>query len=318
MTLQDDGRLRVSSEEVRSAPQTHAVPHPYGNAERGVASPAPPRRRRLALAAVTIGLGLIVLVGGGLTIALALVGVGSRGADTADARSVRPATDAEQTSIAKEDLSLVAPTVEGSIGGLRGLSQRWNGSAVPWRRLDGNLLVLVTNRHVASPDQNSSRASLEVTFGSGKSVPVRNVALPIGTALDLSLLLVDASSLQENVDYCLLTPCPEDIWPSLKPGDDVVAVGSSLGYPQTQTFGRISALRQDMAIRMMLGRWIQFDATVLPGNSGGPLLQMISDRWRWVGVITAGSDPGVGFAIFAGELFQTSFRWIRDEGPSLQ
>ncbi len=318
MTSQGDGRLRISADEVRSAPPAHALPRSYGDALRSVVPPDPPRRRRLALAAVAIGLGLIVMVGGGLTIALALVDVETGGTDASAARSVRPATDAEQRSIAKEDLSLAAPTVEGSTGAIRGLSERWSGSAVPWRRLDGNLLVLVTNRHVASPGQHAGTASLEVTFGSGKSVSVRNVALPIGTSIDLSLLLVDASSLQENVDYCLLTPCPEDTWHSLKPGDDVVAVGSSLGYPQTQTFGRISALRQDRAIRMMMGRWVQFDATILPGNSGGPLLQMISDKWRWIGVVTAGSDPGVGFAIFSGELFRTSFRWIGDEGPSLQ
>jgi S1-C subfamily serine protease len=319
LTSRGDSRLRISADEVNRAPQTQADRYASGNASWGVASPPQARRsRRPILAAVAIGLGLVVLVGGGLTIALAAIDRMTDGADAASGRSVRPATDAEQRSISKEGLAVVAPTVEGSCDTVGGLSQQWHGSAVPWRRLDGDLLVLVTNRHVSSPNQRQGTTNLEVTFGSGKSVPVRNVALPIGKNIDLALLLIDASSLQEYVDYCLLSPCPEDTWLSLKPGDDIVAVGSSLGYPQTQTFGRISALRPELASRMMAGRYVQFDATVLPGNSGGPLLQLIDDKWRWIGIVTAGSDPGVGFAIFAAELFQTSFRWVGEDGPAMQ
>jgi S1-C subfamily serine protease len=59
-------------------------------------------------------------------------------------------------------------------------------------------------------------------------------------------------------------------------GDQVVAVGSPLGFSGTITTGIISQIYEDA---------YQTDAAVNPGNSGGPLLDM---RGRLLGVTTLG------------------------------
>lgn len=74
----------------------------------------------------------------------------------------------------------------------------------------------------------------------------------------------------------------------LRAGDDVYAIGSSLGLPGTVSRGVVSAIRQ--------GGAIQTDAPVNPGNSGGPLLD---GRGRVIGVTTS-EDPdahGIAFAV---------------------
>jgi putative serine protease PepD len=59
-------------------------------------------------------------------------------------------------------------------------------------------------------------------------------------------------------------------------GDQVVAIGSPLGFSGTITTGIISQVYSDA---------YQTDAAINPGNSGGPLLDM---RGRLLGVNTLG------------------------------
>ena len=78
-----------------------------------------------------------------------------------------------------------------------------------------------------------------------------------------------------------------------KIGDPVVAFGSPGGFQATATVGIISAIRS---------RWIQTDAQISPGSSGGPLL---NDRGEVVGITSLrfGAEPsGLGFAIDFREL----------------
>ena len=73
-----------------------------------------------------------------------------------------------------------------------------------------------------------------------------------------------------------------------KIGDPVVAFGSPLGFQATATVGIISAIRS---------RWIQTDAPISPGSSGGPLLNV---RGEVVGITSPGFGAGrssPGFAM---------------------
>ncbi|MEO1611683.1 MAG: trypsin-like peptidase domain-containing protein [Pseudomonadota bacterium] len=92
---------------------------------------------------------------------------------------------------------------------------------------------------------------------------------------------------------------------SLEVGDLVLAIGNPFGVGQTVTSGIISALaRTGGAQRTRQGRglggyFIQTDAAVNPGNSGGALVDMSG---KLVGVNTAivsrsGGSNGIGFAI---------------------
>ena len=70
----------------------------------------------------------------------------------------------------------------------------------------------------------------------------------------------------------------------VRKGDGVVALGYPLvsiqGQEQKATFGRVNALSGAMADE----RFIQVDAPIQPGNSGGPLLD---ERGNVIGVVTA-------------------------------
>lgn len=95
----------------------------------------------------------------------------------------------------------------------------------------------------------------------------------------------------------------------LKVGDYVLAMGNPMGLSSSMTLGIVSNPRRvftsfsgSEAEEMDLGegqttgiftRWIQHDALILPGNSGGPLVNL---RGEVVGINELGGN-GVGFAI---------------------
>lgn len=91
---------------------------------------------------------------------------------------------------------------------------------------------------------------------------------------------------------------------SLEVGDLVLAIGNPFGVGQTVTSGIISALARTGGQRtrqggQLGGYFIQTDAAVNPGNSGGALVDMSG---KLVGVNTAivsrsGGSNGIGFAI---------------------
>lgn len=90
---------------------------------------------------------------------------------------------------------------------------------------------------------------------------------------------------------------------SLEVGDLVLAIGNPFGVGQTVTSGIVSALARSRAPSRKRGTvggyFIQTDAAVNPGNSGGALVDM---EGRLVGVNSAiltrsGGSNGIGFAI---------------------
>ncbi|WP_181234055.1 Do family serine endopeptidase [Enhygromyxa salina] len=107
---------------------------------------------------------------------------------------------------------------------------------------------------------------------------------------DLAVLKIDASDLQ---------PVEFGDSDSLEVGDWVLAIGDPFGLPQTISAGIVSAKgRANMGI-VDYEDFIQTDAAVNPGNSGGPLVDLSG---RVVGVNTAiasrsGGNNGIAFAI---------------------
>ncbi|MGH6841975.1 MAG: trypsin-like peptidase domain-containing protein, partial [Methylocella sp.] len=86
---------------------------------------------------------------------------------------------------------------------------------------------------------------------------------------------------------------------ALEVGDIVLAIGNPFGVGQTVTQGIVSALARTQVGISDYGFFIQTDAAVNPGNSGGALVDM---RARLVGINSAifsqtGSSIGIGFAI---------------------
>lgn len=82
----------------------------------------------------------------------------------------------------------------------------------------------------------------------------------------------------------------------LEVGEWVMAVGNPFGFENTITIGVISALnREDVSGDIKVGL-IQTDASINPGNDGGPLINI---KGEVVGVNTAAATEGqgIGFAV---------------------
>src|SRR5690606_34268959 len=108
---------------------------------------------------------------------------------------------------------------------------------------------------------------------------------------DLALLKVGAENLSE-------VPFADS--DALLVGDFVVAVGNPFGLGQTVTSGIVSGLGRALGLREeSYENFIQTDAAINRGNSGGALVNL---RGELVGINTAilsgsGGNIGIGFAI---------------------
>jgi serine protease Do len=142
--------------------------------------------------------------------------------------------------------------------------------------------LIVTNRHVVI-----GARSVRVKLADGREVPAQVIGVDATT--DIALLRVSAGRLPalhlESSD-------------KVSVGDPVVAIGNPFGLGQSVTAGILSArgrvLEEDPYID-----FLQTDAAINLGNSGGPLL---STDGAVVGVNTAiltpsGGSVGLGFAI---------------------
>ncbi|MGQ0444558.1 MAG: S1C family serine protease, partial [Beijerinckiaceae bacterium] len=146
---------------------------------------------------------------------------------------------------------------------------------------------VVTNYHVIKgTDQFAAHLS------SGASVPVR----VIGTAPNY-----DIAVLQLERPQTPLRPIAIGNSADLQVGQSVFAIGNPYGLEQTMTAGIISALRRTMptAEGHEISGGIQTDASLNPGNSGGPLLDSSGLLIGVTSMIISGSgaSAGVGIAI---------------------
>src|SRR5690606_18040297 len=169
--------------------------------------------------------------------------------------------------------------------GLPGFSQRRQagslGSGVIVRP-DGYIL---TNYHVVE-----AADSIRVALSDGREVDSRVVGADPET--DLAVLKINLPDLQA-IDL--------DREEQLKVGDVVLAIGNPFGVGQTTTLGIVSALGRNRLGINIYENFIQTDAAINPGTSGGAL---VAAQGRLVGINPAiysetGGSLGIGFAIAA-------------------
>ena len=146
---------------------------------------------------------------------------------------------------------------------------------------------ILTNHHVVN-----AADEIEIATPDGKKLPAKVVGSDPDT--DIAVLRVEAQNLP-----AITFGSSEN----LRVGDIVLAIGNPLGIGQTVTSGIVSALgRTGLGINTF-ENFIQTDAAINQGNSGGALLD---SRGNLVGINTAilsqnGGSIGIGLAIPASQ-----------------
>lgn len=143
--------------------------------------------------------------------------------------------------------------------------------------------TVVTNNHVID-----GASEIEIYFSDGSHLPARLVGAD--AKMDLAVLKVEAGHPLPFVSFG-----DSD---AAKVGDWVMAIGNPFGLGGSVTLGIVSARNRDIQSGPY-DQFIQTDAAINQGNSGGPLFDMDG---KVVGINTAiiaqgGSSLGIGFAV---------------------
>ncbi|MBP7861766.1 trypsin-like peptidase domain-containing protein [bacterium] len=158
---------------------------------------------------------------------------------------------------------------KGSVGSGTGFVVRDNG-------------YIVTNNHVVA-----NAGKIEVSFQNGKNYDAQIVGTD--SFSDLAILKIDAKNLP-TLNFGNSS--------KVRPGEFSIAIGSPMGFKHTVTFGIISAVGRDVHDINGNINFLQTDAAINRGNSGGPLINI---KGEVIGVntaiITKQFAQNIGFAI---------------------
>ena len=144
---------------------------------------------------------------------------------------------------------------------------------------------IVTNKHVVEHGY-----AVTVAFSDGTSFPAEIVAT--NQRPDLALLKIAAGKPLPYVKFG-----DSD---ALRVGEPVIAIGNPLGLSSSLSVGVVSALNRDVNMTM-IDDFIQTDAAINHGNSGGPLFnlqgEVIGVNWAIIAPGQQTGSAGLGFAI---------------------
>jgi serine protease Do len=160
--------------------------------------------------------------------------------------------------------------------------------------------LILTNYHVVE-----NMTSIMIKLQSGESL--RGAVVGFDEETDLAVIKVKPAR-----DLPAVNLGNSD---DVQVGDWVLAVGSPFGLEQTVTAGIISTKERQTDPGASFRRFIQTDAAINRGNSGGPLVNM---RGEVIGInsqiaTSTGDYNGIGFAL-PSNIASTVFRSITSEG----
>lgn len=143
---------------------------------------------------------------------------------------------------------------------------------------------VVTNYHVID-----GGTTIEVEFNNGERFPAKIIGTDEET--DLALLQIQSKRSFPIVSF--------HKGGDLRIGDWVVAIGNPFGIGQSTSFGIISAIGRERVESGSYVDYVQTDATINTGNSGGPLFNPAGDVIAVNSAIYSptGASVGIGFSI---------------------
>ena len=159
--------------------------------------------------------------------------------------------------------------------------------------------LIITNHHVVA-----DASQITVRLSDDRSLRAELLGSDPGT--DVALLQVEAEDLVE-IDFADVS--------TVAVGDYVVAIGNPFGIGQTVTSGIVSALGRAGINNNNYEDFIQTDAAINQGNSGGALVDM---EGSLIGINTAiisgsGGSNGIGFAVPT-DMVATVMEHLRRDG----
>ncbi|KLE34589.1 Do family serine endopeptidase [Aurantiacibacter luteus] len=147
---------------------------------------------------------------------------------------------------------------------------------------------IVTNNHVVAPDARATLEEVTVTLADGTEYTAELVGTDPQS--DLAVLKISGSSAFPFVRFGNSSEA--------RVGDWVIAIGNPFGLGGTVTSGIVSSVLRNVGSGAY-DRYIQTDAAINRGNSGGPLFDM---QGNVIGINNAilspsGGSVGIGLAI---------------------
>jgi serine protease Do len=148
---------------------------------------------------------------------------------------------------------------------------------------------IVTNNHVITADGQGEVESITVTMTDGTDYPAKLIGKD--AASDLAVLKITSPKPLPFVKFGDSRHA--------RVGDWVIAIGNPFGLGGTVTQGIISAVYRNTGTGSAYDRYLQTDASINRGNSGGPMFDMSGNV---IGINNAifsptGGSVGIGFAI---------------------
>ena len=147
---------------------------------------------------------------------------------------------------------------------------------------------IITNAHVV---EDSTKVTIRLQNGE------QYIARIVGTdeETDLAVLKIDAGKDLPTLKFGDSA--------AIQVGDWVLAIGSPFGLEQTVTAGIISKVQRETPVSTPFQKFIQTDAAINRGNSGGPLVNLNGEV---IGInsqiaTSDGNSSGIGFALPSNE-----------------
>ena len=233
-----------------------------------------------------------------------------RSADVATATPSQPAAPASRPSLGAQplpDLTVIAERAVSAVTSITSTSTIRTPADPFYRMLYGDRMFerqsqslgsgvivsadgyVMTNYHVVMPESNGSPHEVSVILADKRELPAKIIGLDQQT--DLAVLKIEGRN---------LPTIPWGDSTKLKVAEWVLAIGNPFGvFSQTVTLGIVSATGRSVEGLSAHEDFIQTDAAINRGNSGGAL---INARGELVGINSAiysetGGYQGIGLAV---------------------